>query len=105
MKPLIFGYMRVPDDMSDEDAKKKQDDMATYAEVEGFTLATVFHEFMDGQINAFEEMVGAVRRAEARHVLVPTYRDLALTRPLQDAMALHLEQKAGARIVSLDERA
>ncbi|MFJ6984471.1 MULTISPECIES: recombinase family protein [unclassified Streptomyces] len=103
MKPLIFGYMRVPDDMTDEEVRRKQDDMTLYAEVEGFTLATVFYEFMDGAINVFSEMAEAVKRAEAGHVIVPAYRDLALTRPLQEAMALHLEQKAGARIVSLDE--
>ncbi|MCX4742771.1 recombinase family protein [Streptomyces antibioticus] len=102
--PLLFGYMRVPDDMTDEEVQQKQNDMTRYAEVEGFTLATVFHEFVNGGINVFSEMAEAVQRAEARHVIVPSYRDLAITRPLQDAMALHLEQTAGAEIVSLDER-
>ncbi|MEE1734040.1 MULTISPECIES: recombinase family protein [Streptomyces] len=103
--PLLFGYMRVPDDMTDEEVQQKQADMGAYAEVEGFTLTTVFHEFVNGGINVFSEMADAIQRAEARHVIVPSYRDLALTRPLQDAMALHLEQTAGAQIVSLDERA
>ncbi|MER5492973.1 recombinase family protein [Streptomyces sp. NPDC002490] len=90
--------------MSDEEVQQKQDDMTRYAEVEGFTLATVFHEFMNGEVNAFAEMAEAVQRVEARHVIVPSYHDLALTRPLQDVMTLHLEQTAGAQIVSLDGR-
>lgn len=65
MKPLIIGYMRVPDDMSDEEVKKKQDDMTAYAEVEGLTLAAVFHEFTAGRLDAFEEMTEAVQRTEA----------------------------------------
>ncbi|WP_299541318.1 recombinase family protein [uncultured Streptomyces sp.] len=102
--PLLFGYMRVPDDMTDEEVQQKQADMGAYAEVEGFTLATVFHEFMNGGVNVFDEMAKAIQHVEARHVIVPSYRDLALTRPLQDAMTLHLEQTTGAQIVSLDER-
>ncbi|MFJ1594102.1 recombinase family protein [Kitasatospora albolonga] len=90
--------------MTDEEVQQKQNDMSTYAEVEDFTLATVFHEFMNGGINVFSEMAEAIQRVEARQVIVPSYRDLALTRPLQDAMTLHLEQTAGAQIVSLDER-
>ncbi|MFC9648072.1 MULTISPECIES: recombinase family protein [unclassified Streptomyces] len=103
MNPLIFGYMRVPDDLSDEEAKRKQDDMHTYAEANGFLLATVFHEYVSSGQSAFTELVDAVRHAEARHVIVPSYRELALNRSLQDAMVMHLTCATGAEVVSLDE--
>ncbi|MFF2331372.1 MULTISPECIES: recombinase family protein [unclassified Streptomyces] len=103
MNPLIFGYMRVPDDMSDEEARQKQDDLNTYAENNGFQLATVFHEYVPGAQSAFTELVEAVQHAEAKHVVVPSYRDLALNKSLQDAMLTHLSCFTGAEVVSLDE--
>ncbi|MFE2374997.1 recombinase family protein [Streptomyces sp. NPDC059398] len=103
MNPLIFGYMRVPDDMSDQEAKQTQDDLHTYAEANGFQLATVFHEYASGAQSAFTELIEAVERAEAKHVVVPSYRELALNRSLQDAMLTHLSHATGADVVSLDE--
>ncbi|CAM5264979.1 Resolvase/invertase-type recombinase catalytic domain-containing protein OS=Streptomyces microflavus OX=1919 GN=Smic_52290 PE=4 SV=1 [Streptomyces microflavus] len=104
MNPLIFGYMRVPDDMSDEEAKQKQDDLSTYAETNGFHLATVFYEYVPGAQSAFTELVAAVERAEAKHVVVPSYRELALNRSLQNAMLTHLfHATGGAEVISLDD--
>ncbi|MFJ2650128.1 recombinase family protein [Streptomyces sp. NPDC087420] len=95
--------MRVPDDMSDEEAKQKQDELNTYAEANGFQLATVFYEYVPGAHSAFTELVAAVGHAEAKHVLVPSYRELALNRSLQDAMLTHLSYVTGAEVISLDE--
>ncbi|MEU5287817.1 recombinase family protein [Streptomyces sp. CA-278952] len=96
--------MRVPDDMSDQEAKQKQDDLATYAESNGFHLATVFHEYVPGAQSAFTELVEAVKRAEAKHVVVPSYRELALNRSLQNAMLTHLSYATGgAQVISLDD--
>ncbi|MBV2355925.1 recombinase family protein [Streptomyces sp. J2-1] len=103
MKPLIFGYMRVPDDMSDAEARKTQDELDAYAETNGYQLATVFHEYVPGSQSAFTELVDAVRHAEATHVIVPSYRELALNRSLQDAMLTHLSHATGAEVVSLDD--
>ncbi|MEI5035556.1 recombinase family protein [Streptomyces sp. S1A(2023)] len=96
--------MRVPDDMSDQEAKQKQDDLATYAESNGFHLATVFYEYVPGAQYAFTELVEAVKHAEAKHVVVPSYRELALNRSLQDAMLTHLSYATGgAEVISLDD--
>ena len=105
MNPLIFGYMRVPDEMTEEEVKQRQDEMTTYAEAEGLTLATVFFEFTNGSVSAFDELVNALVHAESRCVVIPSYRDLALTAALRNAMLLRLEHAANARVVSLDERA
>ncbi|MFJ1597571.1 recombinase family protein [Streptomyces sp. NPDC088261] len=103
MNPLIFGYMRVPDDMTDEEAKRTQDDLDAYAETNGFQLATVFHEYVPGGQSAFTELIAAVKRAEAKHVIVPSYRELALNKSLQDVMLTHLFCVTGADVISLDE--
>lgn len=104
MNPLIFGYMRVPDDMSDEEAKQKQDDLSAYAETNGFHLATVFYEYVPGAHSAFTELLAAVRHAKAKHVVVPSYRELALNRSLQNAMLTHLfHATGGAEVISLDD--
>ncbi|WP_244229970.1 recombinase family protein [Kitasatospora albolonga] len=96
--------MRVPDGMSDEEAKQKQDDLSTYAEGNGFHLAIVFYEYVPGAQSAFTELVEAVRRAEAKQVVVPSYRELALNRSLQDAMLTHLfYATGGAVVVSLED--
>ncbi|MCK8676622.1 MULTISPECIES: recombinase family protein [Streptomyces] len=103
MNPLIFGYMRVPPDMSDDEAKRKEHDMEAYAQAEGLTLGTVFHELLPNQRSAFDELVAALRRAESHHVVVPSYRDLALTERLQNALLLQIELQTGATVVALDE--
>lgn len=104
MNPLIFGYMRVPDDMSDEEAKQKQDSLSSYAEKNGFHLAAVYYEYVPGAQFAFTELVAAVRHAEAKHVIVSSYRELALNRSLQDAMLTHLSYATGgAEVISLDD--
>ncbi|EGX58638.1 hypothetical protein SZN_16760 [Streptomyces zinciresistens K42] len=103
LNPLIFGYLRVPDDMSDEEAKNKQDDLNSYAETNGYRLVAVFHEYGTGAQTAFAELIQAVERAEAKHVVVPTYRELALNRSLQEAMLTYLSYVTGAELISLDE--
>ncbi|NJQ03199.1 recombinase family protein [Streptomyces zingiberis] len=103
MNPLIFGYMRVPDGMSDEEAKKKRDDLNSYAARNGYQLAAVFHEYVMGAQAAFTELIEAVKHAEAKHVVVTSYRELALGKPLQDAMLAHLSWVTGAEVISLDE--
>ncbi|MFI9332054.1 recombinase family protein [Kitasatospora sp. NPDC052868] len=103
MRPLIFGYMRVPDDMPDEEVKLVEDQMLAYAEAQGGALGAVFHEFVHGSLSAFEELVRAVEQSGAPHAVVPSYRDLALTRALQDVMILRIEYATGAQVAALDE--
>lgn len=102
MKPLIFGYTRVPDDMPDEEVNQRQADRTAYADAEDRTLATVLHELLEGCNDALGELIEAVPRAEARHVILSPYRDLAVTRALQNAVILNIEH-VSARVVSLEK--
>ncbi|MCX2969302.1 MULTISPECIES: recombinase family protein [Streptomyces] len=103
MKPLIYGYMRVPSDMTDRDIQRRHGEMEAYAEAEGLLLATVFHEFAPETQSAFTELVEAVRRSAAHWVVVPTMRDLGLSVPLQHVLSVHLEAVGGAQVIGLDE--
>ncbi|WP_326699868.1 recombinase family protein [Streptomyces sp. NBC_01754] len=75
---------------------------SAYAEINSFQLVAVFHEYIPGAQSAFTELIEAVRHAEAKHVIVPSYRELALNRTLQDAMLTHLSHATGAEVISLD---
>jgi DNA invertase Pin-like site-specific DNA recombinase len=107
MNPLIiFGDMRVPVDMSNEEAKQKQDELNTYAENNGFQLMTVFHGYDSGGQSAFAELGEGVQHAEAKHVVVSSYRESALNTSRQDAMLTphsHLSHATGAESMNLDE--
>ncbi|CAM5264773.1 Resolvase/invertase-type recombinase catalytic domain-containing protein OS=Streptomyces microflavus OX=1919 GN=Smic_52290 PE=4 SV=1 [Streptomyces microflavus] len=64
----------------------------------------MFYEYVPGAQSAFTELVAAVKRAEAKHVVVPSYRELALNRLLQNAMLTHLfHATGGAEVISLDD--
>lgn len=102
MKPLLYGYMRVTDDVSDEDVLRRHGEMSRYAEAEGFTLGAVFHEHVPELQSAFEELVRTLQGSGAHHVIVPSMRDLALSRPLQTAMLVRMEYTAGADVYELD---
>jgi hypothetical protein len=103
MGSLIFGYMRVPHAMADEEVERRHGEMAAYAEAEGLVLGGVFHELVPGAQSAFGDLVEALVRQGSRHVVVPSIRELALTSPLQDVMVLHLQDMAGAETHVLDE--
>lgn len=63
----------------------------------------MFHEYVPGAQSAFAELVEAVKHAEVKHVVVASYRELALKRSLQNAMLAHLTYATGAEVISLDE--
>ncbi|MFF1487425.1 recombinase family protein [Streptomyces sp. NPDC058319] len=103
MKPLIFGYMRVPDELTEEEAKRREDAIKAYAEKEGFTLVTIFQETQQFHFSAFEELMNALQEAEARRVVVPCYDDFAASYHLQTALVLQVQHEASAQVIALDE--
>lgn len=103
MRPLMFGYMRVPDELSEEEARSREAAMKAYAEKEGFTLASIFQELHPFHFSAYEELMNALQKAEARHVVVPSYDDLATSYHLQAALLRQVRHEASAHVVSLDE--
>ncbi|MGW5336380.1 recombinase family protein [Streptomyces bauhiniae] len=102
MKPLIYGYLRAPDETSDDELDRLVSELQRYAEAEGFCYATTFFEIQEGSRSAFEELVAELRRAEARHVVVPSLDHLSSHQLLCDHMVERLEHAANACVPTPD---
>lgn len=100
MKPLIYGYMRAPDDMSDADLDRAVDKMQRFAETEGFCYAATFFEYQHGSRAAFDELIQELKRAESRHVVVPSLEHLSSHRILCASMVGRLETDANALVLT-----
>ncbi|NEA56403.1 recombinase family protein [Streptomyces sp. SID13666] len=98
MKPLIYGYMRVTDEMDDLEVRLLETQMSAFAEREGFCLTTVFYEYDEGSQAAFTELVHEVRRAEARHIVVPSYEQMAESQIVQALMVETVALQVGAAV-------
>lgn len=98
MKPLIYGYMRVTEDMTDLEVRVFEAQMTAFAEREGYCLATVFYEYDSGSQAAFEELLHELHRSEARHVVVPSLELLADSQIVQALMVDKVELEVGAAV-------
>lgn len=99
MKPLLYGYLRVDDDPADAEIRRMERKLRNYAEAEGFCYAGTFHEYQSGRCGALDELVRELRRAEARHVVVPSMEHLSRHPLLRSYLLNRLEFEAGARVV------
>ncbi|MGH3613433.1 MAG: recombinase family protein [Pseudonocardia sp.] len=100
MKPLMYGYMRAPDEVPDDDLDRAVHEMQHFAETEGFCYATTFFEYQHGSRAAFDELIEELKRAEARHVVVPSLEHLSSHRLLRGHMVDRLETDAHAHVLT-----
>jgi DNA invertase Pin-like site-specific DNA recombinase len=98
----MYGYMRVSEDTPDNDVEQMELVLKDYADREGFCYATTFQEYTPGSQAAFAELVEELKRAEARHVIVPTLDHLSAHRILRGSMVERLEIEASACVWTLD---
>lgn len=103
MKPLIYGFMRVPGEAADEEIRQIELALLRFAEAEGFYLAAIFHEHVPGSHAVFGELLNELQPAQAHHVVVPSLRHLASHPILRTSMLMHLEFEAKARVHALDD--
>jgi hypothetical protein len=57
LRPLAYGYMRVPCDIPDDKVCRMEYELRRFAEVKGFCLVAIFSEFVCGVHDAFNELV------------------------------------------------
>lgn len=100
VKPLIYGYLRAPDEMPDDELDRLVSELQRYAEAEGFCYATTFFEYQAGSRSAFEELVAELKRAESRYVVVPSLEHLSSHRLLLSSMVERLETDANAHVLT-----
>lgn len=102
--PLAYGYMRVPPDVPDRKVRGLEQAVIRFAESLGFSFMSFFFEFHCGSREGFEELVTELKRTDARHVVVPSLRHLALNTLLQDAMCTRLLLDAHAEVHAMRSR-
>ncbi len=104
MKPLIYAYIRVQPGTPDDDLTQMELTLKDVAEQEGYCFATIFHEHDSGSRSAFYELVAELKRAEARHVIVPSLEHLSGHQLIRSHMLMKLEHEAGAQVMTLLDR-
>jgi len=101
---LIYGYLRVASESQDEDLRRTELELRRFAEVEGFCLATIFHEYTDGSHDAFNELTEQLKRADVHLVVVPTLAHLSSHPLLRASMLTLLDLRAHAHVLAVDEQ-
>ncbi|QMU73352.1 recombinase family protein [Streptacidiphilus sp. P02-A3a] len=103
MKPLIYGYMRVTDELDDAQLLRIEQLLVRHAEAEGYHLGMIFHNYAPGCLNTFAELVDTLRRSEAGHVIVPSLDHFARHPALQRALVGTLASQADAEVIEVGE--
>lgn len=103
MKPLAYGYMRVSSDVDDHVVRELEQRIRRFAQERGFCFAAIFYEFTPGSHEAFDELTSELQRADAHHVIVPSFSHLAINSILRESMRDRLEHNAGAKVLELSE--
>lgn len=98
MKPLMYGYLRITDDLPDDAIQQMERRLRALAEAEGFCFATTFYEYRPGYHGAFAELTEELKRAEAHHVVVLSLDHLSQHRLLRHHMLARLEFEANAQV-------
>lgn len=101
VEPIIYGYLHVPDAEPDEETLRTERELRLFAERDGFRLAAIFHEHDWGSRTAFHELVEALRRTGARHVVVLSLAHLSPHPLLRDSLLAHLELHASTQVVTV----
>lgn len=97
MKPLAYGYMRVTDDHDDDQIRQMERGLHKLADAESFCLVSTFYGYQPGYHGALIELVEELKRAQARHVVVPSLDHLSAHPLLRDHRIMRLDN-VGARV-------
>lgn len=103
LKPLAYGYMRVPDDIPDHKVRDIELKRKAYAEALGYEYGAVFHEFQCGVFDAWQDLTTGLQRADAHYVIVPSMNHLARNRILVGGLIERLEADVKAEVHALKD--
>ena len=102
--PLAYGYMRVPSDVPDHRVRRVEQAVVRFAASKGLYFVSLFFEHQCGSREGFDELITELVRADARHVVVPSLKHLALNELLQAAMREQLALEARAEVHAVGRR-
>jgi hypothetical protein len=97
-RPLLLGYIRRHLLTTDAELDEAKERLGLFAEIEGFTLGTVYVEHLETTPAAFEALVEAVDRYEVTAVVVPSMLHFALL-SAPAAIKDRFEHITGARVL------
>lgn len=100
MKPLIYGYMRVTDDLDDDDLHQRERGLDKLAEAEGFNLTETCYEHQPGYYGTFYELTQQLKRTQAHHVVMPSLDNLSAHPRLREQLLMPPEG-IGVRVWTL----
>ncbi len=100
-RPLLLGYTRRDLYLSNRHVDELKHQLAAFAQLEGFTLGTVYIEEPDTAPAAFDALVTSVNRYEVTAVVIPQLRHLALVGD-PEAVKRQFERGTGARLMLHD---
>jgi hypothetical protein len=101
VRPLLFGYLRVHRLAAGTRPEAVNDQFATFAHAEGYSLVSVFVDQAHTAPAGFAALIEAVKRYEAQAVAVPTLDHLAVLGappPLKD----FLQRVTGVQVLTMD---
>lgn len=104
MNPLIYGYLRIGDDETDKQIRRTEHRMKEFAKTEGYSFVRFYFEPDDGSCGAFSALLEELQRAEAHHVIVPSFEHFSRIAILQNLMLGYLEHEAQAHVFELGDR-
>jgi hypothetical protein len=97
-RPLLLGFVRAHLLMTETELTDMKERLRYFAREEGFALGAVFVERIDRAPAAHHALLDAIAREEARAVVVPTLRHLAVLGPAE-AVKDKLERDTGVRVL------
>lgn len=97
-RPLLLGYVRKHLLMTDDELDDAKERLAHFAQVEGFSLSTVYVEQLETTPAAFEALVEAANRYEITAVVLPSMLHFAVL-GAPASIKRHFEQFTGARVL------
>lgn len=99
LRSSAFGYARIAAHASAQTVRDMRNDLAAYAEREGYTLTEVFMEREDSGSSEFAALIDAINHSEPPIVVVPSMCHFAHLPGLQIAMKDLIERETGARVL------
>lgn len=106
MKPLAYGYIRVTDDLTDDEVQQLEGKLRKLAEAEGFCLVEIRSEYQAAWYGTFYELIEDVKQAGMRpgplqarigSVVVPSLDHLSTHPRLREQLVRRLDE-AGVRV-------
>lgn len=92
MTPLIYGYIRVTEDLDDDEVQHLERDLDKLAEAKGFCLTEIRHEDQRGYHGTFYHLIAELKQAPERHLVVPSLDHLSAHPLLQEQMIMRLRE-------------